>query len=111
MPISTEELEGGITKVVLEGRLDIAGAAAVDTQMNTIAGSSRAVIVDMRKVTFLGSMGIRALTIPAHAINGRGGKIAIFGPNDLVEKVLKAGGVDRLIPIHQDFQNAVAAVK
>ena len=30
MEFSTEELEGGITKVVMEGRLDIEGAAAVD---------------------------------------------------------------------------------
>ena len=30
MPISTEELTGGITRVILEGRLDIEGAAAVE---------------------------------------------------------------------------------
>lgn len=111
MPISTEELEGGVTKVVLQGRLDIEGAAAVDMRMNVIAGTSNAVVVDLQQVTFLGSMGIRALTIPAHVIKGRGGKIAIFGPNELVEKVLRAGGVDRVIPIHHDLQNAIAAVR
>jgi len=111
MPISTEELEGGITRVILDGRLDIEGAAAVDLPMNVIAGSKKAVIVDLQNVSFLGSMGLRALVAPARAIKGRGGKVVIFGPNELVEKVLKNSGVDTLIPIHHDLQAAIAAVK
>ena len=111
MPISTEELEGGITRVILEGRLDIEGAAAVDMRMNAIAGAKRAVIVDMQKVSFLGSMGLRALVAPARAIKGRGGKIVIFGPNELVENVLKASGVNTVIPVHHELQNAIAALQ
>src|SRR5579859_1453996 len=106
MPISTVELEGGITRVILEGRLDIEGAAAVDMPMNVIAGTKKFVLVDMEKVSFLGSMGLRALVAPARAIKGRGGKIVIFGPNEMVEKVLKSSGVDTLIPVHHELQNA-----
>jgi|SRR5450631_4330343 anti-anti-sigma factor len=111
MPISTVELEGGITRVILDGRLDIEGAAAVDLPMNVIAGSKKAVIVDLQNVSFLGSMGLRALVAPARAIKGRGGKVVIFGPNELVEKVLKTSGVDTLVPIYQDLQAAIAALK
>ena len=111
MPIATEELEGGITRVVLDGRLDIEGAAAVDMRMNIIAGTKKAVLVDMTQVSFLGSMGLRALVAPARAIKGRGGKIVIFGPTELVEKVLKSSGVDTMIPIHHEFQNAIAALQ
>jgi len=111
MPISTEELEGGITRVILEGSLDIAGAAAVDMRMNVIAGTKKAVLVDLQKVSFLGSMVLRALVAPARAVQGRGGKIVIFGPSALVEKVLKTSGVDTLIPIHHDFQSAIAALQ
>jgi anti-anti-sigma factor len=78
MPISTEDLEGGITKVSLEGRLDNEGAAAVDMRMNVIAGTKKAVIVAMEEVSFLGSMGLRALIAPARAIKGCGGKMVIF---------------------------------
>ena len=111
MPISTEELANGITKVVLEGRLDIQGAASVDLQMNVIAGSKKAVLLDMQNVSFLGSMGLRALVAPARALKGRGGKMVIFGPNELVEKVLKTSGVDTMIPIHHEFQAAIAALQ
>jgi len=110
MPISTVELDGGITRVILDGRLDIEGAAAIDMRMNVIAGTKKAVIVDMEGVSFVGSMGLRALVAPARAIKARGGKIVIFGPNELVEKVLKSSGVDSMIPIHYELQAAIAAL-
>ena len=111
MAIATEELTGGITKVILDGRLDIEGAARVDLQMNIIAGSRKAVLVDMQKVSFLGSMGLRALVAPAQAIKNRGGKMVLFGPNEMVEKVLKTSGIDTLIPVHHEFQSALAALQ
>jgi anti-sigma B factor antagonist len=111
MGISTEELPGGITKVILDGRLDIQGTAAVDMQMNVIASSKTAVLVDLNKVSFLGSMGVRALIAQMHAIKSRGGKIVFFGPNELVAKVLKTSGVDALIPVHHELQSAIAALQ
>jgi anti-anti-sigma factor len=111
MQISTEELEGGVTKVVLDGRLDIAGAQEIDLKMNVIAGSKKAVLLDMQKVSFIGSMGLRTLVAPAQAVRGRGGKIVLFGPNEMVEKVLRSSAIATLIPIHHEFLSAVAALQ
>jgi anti-anti-sigma factor len=111
MAIALEELSGGICKVILDGRLDIEGAAAIDLKMNVIAGSKKAVLVDLQQVSFLGSMGLRALLAPARAIKGRGGKMVLFGPTQLVEDVLKTSGVDTLIPVHHEMQSALAALQ
>jgi anti-anti-sigma factor len=111
MQISIEEINGGVTKVILDGRLDIAGAQDIDLKMNVIAGSKRLVLVDMQKVSFIGSMGLRTLVTPAQAIKGRGGKIVLFAPSEMVEKVLKSSAIDTLIPIHHEFQSAVAALQ
>jgi len=110
MAIATEELTGGITRVILDGRLDIEGAAAIDLQMNVIAGSKKAVLVDLQKVSFLGSMGLRALLAPARAIKSRGGKVVLFGPNEMVAKVLQTSGIDTLIPVHHELESALAAL-
>jgi anti-anti-sigma factor len=80
-------------------------------KFHVIAGTKKAVIVDLQKVSFLGSMGLRALVAPARAIKGRGGKIVIFGPNELVEKVLTSSGVNTMIPIHHQLQDAIAALQ
>jgi len=111
MQISTEELDGGVTKVVLDGRLDIAGSQAIDLKMNVIAGTKKGVLVDMQKVCFIGSMDLRTLVAPAQAIRGRGGKIVLLGPTEMVESVLKASSIDTLIPIHHQLQSAVAALR
>lgn len=111
MQMLMEELSGGVTRVVLDGRLDIAGAQAIDLKMNVIAGSKKAVLVDMQNVSFIGSMGLRALVAPARAIKSRGGKIVLFAPTEMVESVLKASAIDTMIPIHHEFQSAVAALQ
>jgi anti-anti-sigma factor len=111
MGITTEDLPGGIAKVILDGNLGIEGAAAIDLRMNVIAGAHNAVIVDLQKVTFIGSMGLRVLVAPARAIKSRGGKMVLFGPNEMVEKVLKTSGIDTVIPVHHDLQAALAALQ
>jgi anti-anti-sigma factor len=111
MKISTEELDGGITKVVLDGRLDIEGAAAVDLKMNIVAGSSKFLLLDMQQVTFLGSMGLRSLVVPAQAVKRRGGKAVVFRPTPMVEEVFKASNIDTIIPIHHELSAALAALQ
>ena len=59
----------GITRVALDGRMDIAGAAVVDLKMNIIAGSAKKLLIDLQKVEFLGSMGLRSIVIPARVVN------------------------------------------
>jgi len=111
MGITTEELAGGITKVILDGRLDIENSPAVDTRMKAIADGGNSVLVDMQNVSFLGSMGLRALVAPALAIRGRGGKMVLFGPNDLVARVLRVSGIETMIPVHHEMQNALDALQ
>jgi anti-anti-sigma factor len=111
MQISTEELADGITKVALDGRLDISGAAAVDLKMNIIGGSAKKLLIDLQAVTFLGSMGLRSIVLPARAVHGRGGKVVLFGPIYLVESVLKTSGIDSLLPIYHDLPAAIAALQ
>lgn len=111
MKISTETMDGDITRVVLDGRLDIEGAAQVDLQMNILAGNTKFLLLDLRNVTFLGSMGLRSIVIPAKTVHRRGGKVVLFAPVPMVEEVLKASSIDQIIPIHHDLQSAVAALQ
>jgi anti-sigma B factor antagonist len=106
-----EELEGEITKVILDGRMDIAGAADVDLKMSVIAGSKKFVVIDAQKIAFLGSMGLRTLVNTMRAIKSRGGKIVLYGANQEVEKVLTVSGVSTLLPVVQDFQSAIALMQ
>jgi anti-anti-sigma factor len=111
MTISTESMNGDITRVVLDGRLDIQGAAEVDLRMNVLAGSCKFLLIDLRNVSFLGSMGLRSLIVPAKAVHRRGGKAVLFAPPPLVEEVLKASNIGEIIFITHDIDAAVGALR
>jgi anti-anti-sigma factor len=104
-------MDGDITRVLLDGRLDIEGAAAIDLRMNVLAGSAKFLLIDLRNVSFLGSMGLRSIVVPAQAVRRRGGKVALFGPVLLVEEVLKASNIDQVIPVFHELETAVAALR
>jgi anti-anti-sigma factor len=111
MQLSTQDMDGGVTRVELDGRMDIAGAAAVDMKMNLIAGSAKKLLIDLQKVSFLGSMGLRSIVLPARAVLSKGGKVVIYAPTEMVESVLKASNIDSLLPIHHDLAAATAALQ
>ena len=111
MQLSTQEMDGGITRVELDGRMDITGAEAVDLKMNLIAGSAKKLLIDLQKVSFLGSMGLRSIVLPARAVISKGGKVVIYAPTEMVESVLKASNIDSLLPIHHDLAAATAALQ
>jgi anti-sigma B factor antagonist len=109
--LSEEQMAGGVTRVILDGKLDLDGARAIDLRMNVIAGSQKSVIIDLQKVSFVGSMGLRSLVAPARTIKSKGGKVVFFGPNEMVDKVLKISGLDKVVPICYELDQALAAVQ
>jgi len=111
MTITTEPMEGDITRIVLEGRMDIEGAAAIDLRMNVVGGSAKSLLIDLRGVSFIGSMGLRSLVLPAQAVRRRGGKAVLFGPISMVEEVITASKIDQVIPIFHELDSAVAALR
>nr|WP_294509436.1 STAS domain-containing protein [uncultured Rhodopila sp.] len=96
-------------KVVLSGRLDAAGSAAIDLPFNAAAGSHRHVLVDMSAVSFVASIGIRTLVLGAKTIQRRGGKLLLLNPRTEVEQVLETIGVTDLLPIVHTEAEALAA--
>ena len=74
------------------------------------AAESSKVLVDIEKVTFIGSMGLRTLILPAREVMSRGGKMLLFGPNKLVTEVLHTSGLDTVVPVFIDYQAALDAL-
>ncbi len=110
MPISILDLDGNVTKVVLAGRIDIAGAREIEMPMAVVAGSRRAVLVDLSAVEFMASLGLRGIVVSARSIISKRGKIVLLMPRPQVEEVITTTGIDELIPIYHDESDAIAAV-
>ena len=111
MKMETEQLEDGVTKVSLFGRMDIAGMEAVALPLTSAtAVDRRQVIMDLSGVDFIASIGVRAILQNARALKLRGGSMVLMGPGELVAQVLDSAGVAHVVRILPDLAAARAAL-
>ena len=109
MKIEQTRIDGDILMVSLAGDLDIAGSTDIEMPLSVIAGAQDRVILDMRGVGFMASIGVRLIVSTAKPIARRGGKLVILGPNEAARRVLTSTGVDTLVPVVEDEAAARAA--
>lgn len=111
MPINFEDADENRRRIFISGRMDIPGTAEIELKFTSLAASAkRQVLVDLTAVSFMASIGIRAIVANAKALHLRGGRmILLTGSNDLVAKTLKATGIDQLLPMFSDAAEAEKA--
>ena len=110
MKMTLEDLPADITRIVLTGDLDAKGSNEIDLQFQAVASSRSKVVVDLSRVGFLASIGIRTLLLAAKANSRKGGKLVLLDPATPVNKVLETCGADGVLSIVHGLDAAVAAV-
>jgi anti-anti-sigma factor len=104
------ESDGSIKlrKVVLAGRLDMLGMEEIALKLTSLTASKALpVILDLRDVSFLASIGIRSIISSARALDQKGGRMVILlGANDLVKATLESTGIDDVITMVGDEEQA-----
>lgn len=108
--IDTEEVAPGVTKVNLRGRLDANGVQTISTTFDRVARTQPQLIVDLSRVTFIASTGLRTLISAARSLASRDGHMVFLGPEASVESVLITSGTDTVVPIFHDLAEAIVAV-
>lgn len=108
--IDTEEVAPGVTKVNLRGRLDASGVQTISTTFDRVARTQGQLIVDLSRVSFIASTGLRTLISAARVVASRDGRMVFLGPEASVEAVLITSGTDAVVPIFQDLGEAICAV-
>ncbi len=101
----------GLTHVALDGRLDIAGAQAVDARFEELAKTAKSLIVDLSKVSFIASLGVRTLMVSAKTLIHRGADMAVCGADENVSKVLRSTGFNEIVGLYPDFPSAAAVLR
>ena len=112
MNMTIEVVEDKVTKIHLDGRMDLEGTRAID-QKFAFATSTQPLrlAVDLSNVSFVASIGLRTLLTAARAQAGRGGKMVLVAPNDVVRQTLEIAGIDKVVPIFEDWESARARLQ
>jgi stage II sporulation protein AA (anti-sigma F factor antagonist) len=112
MQMDIAEFGPDSNRIVLEGRLDAAGAGAVELRFTaSIAPVDRHAVVDLGAVPFVSSLGIRLLLSVARTMQRRGRKLVLLNPQAPVMAVFDTVALGTLIPIAADEAEAVALVR
>jgi anti-sigma B factor antagonist len=112
MKLEFEQIGDELLRIALDGRLDIQGAQAIDMKFTALTATRKAgIIVDLSRVDFLASIGIRTLLSNAKAAANRGGRMVLCSPQPLVREVLETSGVASLIPVYDDPDSAEVALR
>jgi len=110
MKVSVDQPKPNIHRITIDGRLDVAGTQTAENEFNAAVAATPNVIVDLGKVPFIASLGIRMLVAGAQTQAKLGGKMVIMNPAELTRKILKTTGVDQFVPICDTLDEALAAI-
>jgi len=112
MQFTVEQPVEKITLAILDGRLDIIGANEIDLRFSTvIPAKEEPVLIDLSRVSFLSSMGMRMLLGAAQALGRKGIYCAIVAPQPIVLEALHLAGLENALPIHPTLEEGIAAAK
>ena len=111
MKMDSEMIDNGITKVSLNGRLDIPGTNEIEANFTALGHIKKAkILVDLTDVSFIASIGMRAFLRSATPLSNRHGKMVLCNAQPLVKEALLSAGIDTLIPILDDMDAAIASL-
>ena len=70
--------------------------------------SGNLVVLDLEKLSYINSAGLRSILIVAKTLKGRNTRFALCSLSDSVKKILKIGGFDKIIEVFDSRSDAIA---
>jgi anti-anti-sigma factor len=105
----TQRVEGDVTVVQPDGRIDTLAAEQLDQALQAaVSGGSNKVVVDMSKVEYISSAGLRSLAAMLVKCRDEGGDMKLAALNERVTRVFKIIGFDLLMSVTDTPEAAIA---
>lgn len=86
--------------VVVQGEIDLASAARLDTALTQALAAGPRITLDLSNTTFMDSTGINVIVGALHHLGRKPEGIVLRDPTDAVRRVLAVAGVDHLFTVH-----------
>jgi anti-anti-sigma factor len=109
MELSTDKRES-VTVVKIQGRLDTISAPELEQEMTALMGQGdSSFIVDMARMEYISSAGLRSILLVAKKLKPLGGKMVFCSMTPMVAKVFSVSNFSSLFAIHDSLETALAA--
>jgi len=95
-PLSIREtVRAGAHTLALTGELDLDSANKLEEAVREVCASGADLVIDLRKVTFMDSTGLRALIVAGTLCEENGHELRIV-PGEDIQRILEMTGLDRV---------------
>lgn len=107
-----QEQTGEVLIVRLAGRLDSSAAPGAEQSFaGVLKGGPAHLAIDLSRLEYISSAGLRVLLIVAKKVQQLQGKVALCGLTPNVREIFAISGFDAIFSIQPDAAAAVAAVR
>lgn len=98
------ESVAGTVIVSIEGKVDEASWEAFDAHLEdgigrAVAAGSTKLVLDLARLDYMSSRGLRALTVAKRRADAAGIGITLAAPNDVMREILAISRYDKLFPV------------
>jgi anti-sigma B factor antagonist len=111
LAIEIEPPRNGLTVVALAGELDLSTVPRLEGRLLSEAKGQGTVVVDLTRLTFIDSSGIRLLIQAHQAADGRAALRTVVADGSQVERVFAVAGIEEVLPVFLDREEAIGAAK
>jgi len=96
-----------------DGRIDFAGAQVLEQALApAIApeGSVRGIVIDLKDVDYISSVGLRVLMVAAKAMRARKAAIAVASLQPVVAEIFEISRFHHVVDVRGSVRDAIAAI-
>ncbi|HEV3408582.1 MAG TPA: STAS domain-containing protein [Gaiellaceae bacterium] len=109
--ISTEQLDGGAYVISLSGEVDLYTAPDFKQQLLEVIGEGgKDVVIDFSNTTFIDSTTLGVLVGGVKRLRPNGGQLSLVCADRNITKIFEITGLDKVFPIYESRDEAVAQI-
>lgn len=103
---------GGVLVVSVSGELDLFAAPELRSRMlDEVRDGRQEVVLDLRETTFMDSTALGVIIAALKALQERRGRLVLVNERASIDKTLAITGLDRVLQVERDLDEAVAAAQ
>ena len=110
-----ETRDGDVLALAASGRLDHETAEGFQKTLGpylaNCSDKGDSIVIDLADVSYVSSVGLRALLVASKQVKASNGKIAVAGMQPTVAEVFRISRFDAILPAYPNVSEAVAALK
>ena len=107
----SEEQKGGVLTLGLSGKLDTTSSKAFEDRiLAVIDAGARQLVVDLSRLDYVSSSGLRVFLLAAKRLNSANGKIVLCSLKDPVREVFDIVGFSSIFSVYGSHEEALKSL-